>query len=44
LVTAINHKFSEDVFESIVELVSDSYAEQIPEAKEGLNRLSKKGK
>jgi hypothetical protein len=44
LVTAVNHKFSEDVFESIVELVSDSFAEQIPEAKEGLNRLSKKGK
>lgn len=44
LVTAVNHKFSEDVFESIVEMVSDSYAEQVPAAKEGLNRLSKKGK
>ncbi len=44
LVTAVNHKFSEDMFESIAELVSDSYAEQVPGAKEGLNRLSKKGK
>jgi hypothetical protein len=43
-VTAVNHKFSEDMFESIAELVSDSYAEQVPGAKEGLNRLSKKGK
>lgn len=44
LVTAVNHKFSEDMFETIAELVSDSYAEQIPGAKDGLNRLSKKGK
>lgn len=44
LVAAVNHKFSEDVFETIAELVSDSYAEEVPGAKEGLNRLSKKGK
>jgi hypothetical protein len=44
LVTSVNHKFSEDVFESIVELASDSFAEAIPGAKEGLNRLSAKGK
>ena len=44
LVTAVNHKFSEDVFESIVELVSDSFAEQVPGAKDGLNKLTKKGR
>ena len=44
LVAAVNHKFSEDVFESILELVSDSFAEQVPGAKEGLNKLAKKGK
>jgi hypothetical protein len=44
LVTSVNHKFTEDMFESIAELVSDSYAEEVPGAKEGLNRLSKKGK
>lgn len=44
LVTSVNHKFSEDVFESIVELASDSFAEQIPGAKDGLNRLTNKGK
>jgi len=44
LVAALNHKFSEDVFETIVELVSDSFSEEIPGAKEGLNKLSKKGK
>lgn len=44
LVASVNHKFSEDVFESILELVSDSFAEQVPGAKDGLNRLSKKGK
>ena len=44
LVTSVNHKFSEDVFESVIELSSDSFAEQLPGAKEGLNKLTKKGK
>jgi hypothetical protein len=44
LVSAVNHKFSEDVFESIVELVSDSFAESVPGAKDGLNKLTKKGR
>ena len=44
LVAAVNHKFSNDIFETIAELVSDSYAEEVPGAKDGLNRLSKKGK
>lgn len=44
LVAAVNHKFSEDRFESIVELVSDSFADQVPGAKDGLNRLTKKGR
>lgn len=44
LVAAVNHKFSEDVFESILELVSDSFAEEVPGAKEGLNKFAKKGK
>ena len=44
LVTSVNHKFSEDLFESIVELASDSFAEEIPGAKDGLNRLTNKGK
>lgn len=44
LVASVNHKFREDVFESIVELVSDSFSDQVPLAKDGLNRLTKKGK
>jgi hypothetical protein len=44
LVASVNHKFSEDVFESIVELVSDSFSEAVPGAKDGLNRLAAKGK
>jgi hypothetical protein len=44
LVASVNHKFSEDVFESIVELVSDSFSEAVPGAKEGLNKLTKKGR
>jgi hypothetical protein len=44
LVASINHKFSADTFESIVELVSDSFAEAVPAAKDGLNKLTKKGK
>jgi hypothetical protein len=44
LVASINHKFNGDTFESIVELVSDSFAEAVPSAKDGLNKLTKKGK
>lgn len=44
LVSSINHKFNGDTFESIVELVSDSFSEAIPAAKDGLNKLTKKGK
>ena len=44
LVASVNHKFSSDTFESIVELVSDSFSESIPAAKDGLNKLTKKGK
>ena len=44
LVASINHKFNGDTFESIVELVSDSFSEVIPQAKDGLNKLTKKGK
>jgi hypothetical protein len=40
----VNHKFNGDTFESIVELASDSLSEAIPQAKDGLNRLTKKGK
>ena len=44
LVTAITHKFAQDTFESIVELVSDSISEALPPAKNDINKLSKKGK
>jgi hypothetical protein len=44
IVTSVNHKFNGDTFESIVELASDSLSEAIPQAKDGLNRLTKKGK
>jgi hypothetical protein len=44
LVTSINHKFNADTFESVVELVSDSFSKALPEAKNGINALSKKGK
>lgn len=44
LVASVNHKFSEDVFETIVELCSDSFADEVPEAKDGLNRLTEKGR
>jgi hypothetical protein len=44
LVASVNHKFNGDTFESIVELVSDSFSEAIPTAKDGLNKLTKKGK
>jgi hypothetical protein len=45
LVTAVNHKFlggDGESFESVVELVSDSVSKQIPEAKEGLNKIVRK--
>jgi hypothetical protein len=45
LVTAVNHKFvngDRQNFESIVELVSDSVSKQIPGAKEGLTKVTKK--
>jgi len=44
LVASINHKFNGDTYESIVELVADSFSEAIPAAKDGLNKLTKKGK
>ena len=44
LVASINHKFNGDTFESIVELASDSFSEALPEAKNGINVLTKKGK
>lgn len=45
LVASINHKLSNDSrFESVVELVADSFSEAIPNAKDGLNKLTKKGK
>lgn len=44
LVASINHKFGGDTFESIVELVADSFSEALPQAKDGLNKLTKKGK
>jgi hypothetical protein len=44
LVAAVNHKFNGDTFESVVELVADSFAEAVPAAKDGLNKLTKKGK
>lgn len=45
LVAAINHKFvNGDTanFESVVELVSDSVSKQIPGAKDGLDKVTKK--
>lgn len=45
LVSAINHKFvngDKQNFESVVELVSDSVSKQIPAAKDGLNKVTKK--
>lgn len=45
LVTAICHKFSggdKGDFESIVELVSDSFSKQIPAAKDGLEKVTSK--
>jgi len=45
LISAICHKFSgadKGDFESIVELVSDSFSKQIPAAKEGLEKVTSK--
>lgn len=47
LVTAINHKFTGgdgQSFESIVELVTDSFSKQLPGAKNGINKIVQKGK
>jgi hypothetical protein len=44
LVASVNHKFNGDTYESIAELVSDSFSEAVPAAKNGLNKLTKKGK
>ena len=42
LVTSINHKFirEDNNFECVVELASDSFAEALPAAKDGLNKLT----
>jgi len=42
LVTAVNHKFREDIFESIVEFSSDSYAAALPGAADLTKILAKK--
>lgn len=42
LVTAVNHKFREDVFETIAEFSSDSYASRLPDAKDLTSILQKK--
>ena len=42
LVTAVNHKFREDIFESIVEFSSDSYAASLPAAADLTKILAKK--
>lgn len=42
LVTAVNHKFREDIFESIVEFSSDSFARPLPAAKDLTKILAKK--
>jgi hypothetical protein len=44
LVSAICHKFREQTFESTVLLSSDSFSQALPIAKDGLGRLTKKGK
>lgn len=44
LVTAVCHKFREQSFESTVLLSSDSFSKPLPVAKDGLGRLTKKGK
>lgn len=45
LVSAINHKFvngDKSNFESVIELVSDSVSKQLPVAKDGLGKVTKK--
>lgn len=42
LVTAINHKFREDVFETIAEFAADSFATAIPTAKDLTSLTTKK--
>lgn len=46
IVSAVNYKLirEENSFECIAELVTDSFTEALPGAKDGLNKLSKKGK
>ena len=46
IVSAVNYKIirEENSFECVAELATDSFAEALPAAKDGLNRLSKKGK
>lgn len=44
LVASVNHKFNADTYESVVELVADSFAEPIPTAKDNINFLTKKGR
>lgn len=46
LVSAVNYKLirEEGSFECVAELVTDSFSEALPAAKDGLNKLSKKGK
>jgi hypothetical protein len=44
LVASINHKFRSTSYECVAELVADSFSEAMPVAKDGLNKLTKKGK
>ena len=46
IVSAVNYKLirEEGTFECVAELVTDSFTEALPAAKDGLNKLSKKGK
>jgi hypothetical protein len=46
IVSAVNYKIirEENSFECVAELASDSISEALPAAKDGLNKLAKKGK
>lgn len=44
LVAAICHKFREQSFETTALLASDSFSESLPAAKQGIGKLTKKGK
>ena len=46
IVSAVNYKIirEDNSFECVAELATDSFGEAIPAAKDGLNKLSKKGK